>query len=356
MVRCKKCLLPDTKPGLVIDAEGVCSACRHVEAKASIDYAARFDVLKKLCDKYRRPSGHDCIITVSGGKDSTFQTYVFKEILDMHPLLLHVDDNFEHTEAGKHNVENLIRRFDCDMVTMRIGESLNRNMMRWGFENIGSSNWAVDRAIYAWPLKYAIQSGIKLIVYGEDVAWEYGGVFNSEDYSAKRQIYNDVVKPLDDAQLVAAGCTSHQWEMMKYPSQLEIEESGIEPIYLSYFVKWDWMKILRIAKDCGFWALQHDEYTESTEWRRIGYADNFIQIDSIGYLFNYYLKYLKLGWSQATHYVSNMIRWGHMTKEEGQCFIDTCEGKLDPRIINDFLRVTGYTRYEVDGIIKNRKW
>jgi N-acetyl sugar amidotransferase len=343
MVRCVKCLLPDTKPGLVIDVEGICTACRHVEAKATIDYDARFNVLRKLCDKYRKPSGCDCIVTVSGGKDSTFQTYMLKEVLDMHPLLLHVDDNFEHTEAGKSNVENLVKRFNCDMITMRLGEEFNRKMMRWGFENIGSTNWAVDRAIYAWPLKFAIQSGIKLIVYGEDVAWEYGGVFDTEDYSAKRQISNDVVKPMKESQLRDAGCTDHEWEMMKYPIQLEIEESQIEPIYLSYFVKWDWMKILERAKECGFQTLKG-------EWERVGYADNFIQIDSIGYLFNYYVKYLKLCWSQTTHYVSNMIRWGHMTKEEGQCFIDAGEGRLDPLILADFARVTGYSVEEIDKI------
>lgn len=347
MVRCSRCLLPDTKPGLVIDSEGICSACRHVAAKKDIDYVNRFDALKKMCDHYRRPSGYDCIVTVSGGKDSTYQTHMMKNVLGMHPLLLHVDDCFKHTEAGKHNVENLVKSFNCDMVTLRLGEDFNRKMMRWGFENIGSSNWAVDRAIYVWPLRMAAQMDIPLVVYGEDVAWEYGGVFDKEDYSAKRQIKNDVVRALNAEQIKDVGFDPHEWQSLTYPTEEEIDR--IEPIYLSYFVKWDWLEILKVAKEHGFKTLEG-------EWRRIGYADDWIQVDGIGYLMNYYLKFLKLGWSQATHFVSNMIRWGHITKEVGQQLIDENEGKLDLFILNDFLRVTGYTEGQFNDIIKNRKW
>lgn len=348
MKRCVKCLLPETKPGLKFNDAGVCSACQHVEAKKNIDYELRRMQLHSLCNKYRKGNGeYDCIIPVSGGKDSTFQTYMMKDVMHMNPLLVSVTDDFEHTQAGTHNYLNLSNTFNCDMITLKLASQFNRKMTRWGFENIGSSNWAVDKAIYAWPLQMAIKFGIKLIVYGEDVTWEYGGVLENETFSAKHQIYNDVVRNLDIRHFAEAGCTKEEMNMTKYPEREDIEVHGLEPIFLSYFVQWDWLQILKTAQNYGFKTLKD-------EWCRCGYADDFIQIDSCGYLFNYYLKFCKLGWSQTTHFVSDMIRWGHMTKEQGARLIDIKEGALDERIVSDFERFTGYSQSETHEILD--KW
>ena len=48
---CKRCVLPDTKPGVVFDAEGICSACRSVERKHEIDWEARGAQLQQICDE-----------------------------------------------------------------------------------------------------------------------------------------------------------------------------------------------------------------------------------------------------------------------------------------------------------------
>ena len=68
---CKKCTMPDTRPGITFDAEGVCSACRHYEARKNVDWDARFKEFEAYCDKYRGmngPGGYDCAVAVSGGK------------------------------------------------------------------------------------------------------------------------------------------------------------------------------------------------------------------------------------------------------------------------------------------------
>jgi len=338
MVKCARCLLPDTKPGLKFNENGICSACQHVEQKKYIDYKKRYQELTEISMKYKNTEGkYDCIIPVSGGKDSTFQVYIMKNKLNMNPLLVHVDDEFEKTKAGIDNLNNLSDNFNCDMITLKIGTQFNKIMMQFGLEELGYTNWAVDKAIYSWPLRVAINFGIKLIVYGEDVTWEYGGVLDNETYSAKQQIYNDVVKPIKELDMSGK---SSEWNAIRYPTQKEIEESGIEPIFLSYFIRWGWIDILKTAKENGFKSLEN-------EWLRKGYADDFIQIDSVGYLFNYYLKYLKLGWSQTTHYVSNMIRWGHFDKEYGQYLINRHEGLLDDRILNDFSRVIGWKKDKI---------
>ena len=105
---CKRCVMPDTRPGIRFDGEGVCQACRAEEKKDKTDWNARFEELKKLCDRLRsKGNSYDCIIAISGGKDSHFQTHVMKELMGMNPLLVTVEDNFPMTQAGMHNIKNI---------------------------------------------------------------------------------------------------------------------------------------------------------------------------------------------------------------------------------------------------------
>jgi N-acetyl sugar amidotransferase len=345
MKRCVKCLLPETKPGLKFNEEGVCTACQHVEMKKNTNYETRQYFLKNLCESYKSKHGeYDCIIAVSGGKDSTYQTHIMKNIYGMNPLLVSVTDDFEHTKAGTHNINNLSETFNCDIMTLHLASDFNRRMTRYGYEKYGNTNWAIDKAIYSWPLKIAIQMNIPLVIYGEDTTWEYGGVLEYETYSAKNQILNDVVRNIPRNQLIEDGFNEKELNQIEYPIPSDIEK--IEPIFLSYFYPWDWTNELEIVSKMGFKTL-------CNEWNRNGYVDNFIQIDSIGYLYNYCVKYRKLGWSQPTHVVSHLIRWGRMTKEDGLSLLKSNEGIIDYKILNDFLRFTGYSRKECLNILDN---
>lgn len=119
MKYCTKCCMPDTRPGITFNEEGVCSACQSYEHRKFVDWDKRWEELKVLCDKYRGmngPDGYDCIIAVSGGKDSHFQVYVMKVLMGMNPLLVSAEDNFPMTQAGMHNIKNISEAFGCDLI------------------------------------------------------------------------------------------------------------------------------------------------------------------------------------------------------------------------------------------------
>src|SRR5437764_5819534 len=86
---CKRCVMPDTKPDLFIDEEGICNACRSYEQRKEIDWGLRKHELLKLVDHYRSKDGSqwDCIVPVSGGKDSTYQVVRMLQ-LGMNPLCI----------------------------------------------------------------------------------------------------------------------------------------------------------------------------------------------------------------------------------------------------------------------------
>ncbi len=106
---CTKCVMPDTRPGITFDENGVCSGCRSHEAKSNVNWDERYKELEALCDKYRgmNGSGYDCMIAVSGGKDSHFQVNLMKNVMKMNPILVSVEDNFPMTDAGIHNIHNI---------------------------------------------------------------------------------------------------------------------------------------------------------------------------------------------------------------------------------------------------------
>ena len=106
MKYCKKCCMPDTRPGIKFDEEGVCSACRSYEHRAKVDWDARWKEFEAICDKYRGmngPNGYDCMIAVSGGKDSHFQVYLMKELMQVIAKYL-----FENNEAFKETYKKAI--------------------------------------------------------------------------------------------------------------------------------------------------------------------------------------------------------------------------------------------------------
>ena len=166
---------------------GVCSACESYERRKLINWDERWKEFEKICDKYRgiNGNGYDCAIAVSGGKDSHYQVYLMKEVMKMNPILFSVEDNFKMTEAGKHNIKNISEEFGCSIISLKPDIKTQKKLMRYTFEKYGKPTWYIDRLIYTYPLFMALKFNTQLLVYGENVSYEYGGANYEETYSAR---------------------------------------------------------------------------------------------------------------------------------------------------------------------------
>ncbi len=339
---CKKCVMPDTRPGIVFDEKGVCHPCKVTEERKKIDWDARLNELRKLCDKYRGINGdyYDCIIAVSAGKDSHFQVYVMKELMGMNPLLVNVY-NFSWTQTGLHNFNNISEAFGCDIISLHLNRKIARKMLWKALVKMGSPTWYWDRAVYAFPLRVGINFNVPLIVYGENISYEYGGPQVKETYSAREQIDNDVVKNVDWDYWLDDEITMKDLNGVVYPGKEESEKAGLEPIYLSYFVRWDGHRNMEIAKRYGFKSLK-----DTGEWDRKGYIEDYDQIDAVGYLVHPWLKYPKYGHARATDVACYWIRTGRITREEGIKLVKEHDHELDGKALKDFLDFVGHTEEE----------
>lgn len=336
---CTKCIMPDTRPHITFDKNGVCIACQNNEKKQTVDWKARMQELEVLCKKYRRSQAgqYDCIIAVSGGKDSHYQVHIMKEVMGMNPLLITVEDFFTMTEAGRHNIKNISEAFGCNIISFKPNRKAAKIISRYMFENYGRPLWYVDRLLYTVPLYYASALQIPLLVYGENVSYEYGGIDDKETYSAREQIYNGVAPDIDLNELEKAGVSRDELIYLEAPMRNVLDK--LEPIYLSYFTLWNGVKNYEFAKSRGFKDLTH-------EWERTNHIENFNQIDGIGYLLNAWMKFPKYGHAYATDYAARWVRYGMLTREEAVKLAEEKDHNLDPKIVEDFCTFTGMTIQE----------
>ena len=189
---------------------------------------------------------------------------------------------------------------------------------------------------------------IPLIIYGENIDYEYGGSQTEETPSALGQINNNVAGSYDWSIWLEDGdITMKNLNSCVYPSEEEIIKAKLEPVYLSYFVNWNGYNNFKIARKYGFKSLN-----DTGEWNREGYIEDYDQIDAIGYLVHPWLKYPKYGHARATDVSCYWVRNGRITRDEAVKLVAEHDSRLDRRALEDFLSFTGYTEDELWEIVE----
>lgn len=327
--------MPDTRPGSIFK-DGVCQACRNYDSRSEVNWEQRKKELRVLCDKYRKNDGtYDCIIPVSGGKDSQFLAHVMIKEMDMHPLLVTVTDSFTHSEAGSHNLRSMIETFKLNHYLYTINHDLFIRASRIAFETTGEALKFVEYAIYTIPTLLAQKFDIGLVVFGENSSFEYGTVEkNFYDATSIVQSMSDALEK-DRDWWVEQGLTSSE------VSSIQLDKNKPLPlvIYTSYFYPWSSVRNYEVARRYGFRTLAH-------EWDREGCVENFEQMDSLAYLVHLWLKYPKFGFQRTSDIVSRRIREGRITLEEGKALIKEKDHKLDQKAMVDFIDTLGYSQKE----------
>ena len=164
---CTRCIYLDTKPDLFLDEDGVCSACRSFESRGEVDWASRRTEFKNLIARYRRMDGvnYDCIVPVSGGKDSTSQVILLLE-LDINPLCVTASTD-SLSDIGRRNIEN-IKRLGVDYLEMTTNPIVRRKNNRFCLTEIGDISWPEHVSIFTIPIRFAAKLGVPLITWGEN--------------------------------------------------------------------------------------------------------------------------------------------------------------------------------------------
>lgn len=334
MKYCKSCLYPDTKPQLEFNEEGICSACTNFKMKSSIDWNEKRNELQETLEKLSSKDGsnYDCIIPVSGGKDSTFQTYFIKEELGYNPLVINFHP-LDQTDLGKKNLENL-KSLGVDCIEFSPNPIIYKKLAKFGLLELGDYQWPEHIGIFTIPIQIAVRYKIPLIIWGENPQFEYGKptdisketLLDKEWNEKNGGYFLDKIKPQD---MTKYGFDLEDLKPYIYPSDDEIRNVGVTGIFLGTYIEWNIFKQLEIVKKLGF--------SEDNEIRE-GTYDSWENLDVKFTSFHDYFKFLKFGFGRATDHASIEIRHGRISREEGLELVKKHEGKIPTKYLDEFLK------------------
>lgn len=302
--------MPETKPDLYIDDEGICNACRNYENRHHVDWKARKKDLMQILERYssKKDSDYDCIIPVSGGKDSHFQVMNILN-LGMNPLCVTATTD-KLSEIGRENIENL-KNQGVDYVEVTTNPLIRRKLNYLGLTQIGDISWAEHVTIFTIPIRIAVQHNVPLIIWGENPQNEYGGPASANDNNVLTRSWLEEfggLLGLRVSDLESYGIPKKHLIQYTYPSDEELRQVGVTGLFLGYYLPWDGYRNALIAQGHGF-----KTYPKTVE----GSIVNYENLDNCQTGIHDYFKFLKYGFGRATDIACLHIRRGRLSREEG---------------------------------------
>lgn len=348
---CKRCLYPENHPlNIVFDEEGVCSGCRVHEEKDTLDWKPRGEKLGQVLEAYRNRSGnnYDCIIPVSGARDSYFIVHTVKNIYGMNPLLVTYNKQY-NTAEGVRNLANLRIQFDCDIMTLTVNPETVKKITRATMRKMGSIYWHCLAGQTVYPVQVAVKFKIPLIIWGAHQGIDQVGMFSHLDEVEMTRKYRkehdlmgyeaeDLVDDFD-------GVSEEDIVQFRYPDDKELERVGVRGIYLNNYIRWDT-------------KAQHEKMISEFDYKTEKQTRTFDTYNDVD-CFNYsdvhdYIKFIKHGYSKVTDHASREIRLRRMTREQGMEMVKQYSA-IAPQHLSLFLGWLGITENSFHYIIDQHR-
>ena len=307
MKYCQVCITPHNRPNIAFDAEGRCN-CAVARDKDAIDWAARErDFRAVVAHAKARSKGYDCLIPVSGGKDSTWQVVTCLEY-GLKPLCVTWRPP-GRTELGQQNLQNMIE-LGVDHVDFSINPKVERRFTLRAFERFGTPALPMHMAIFSIPLAVAVRYEVPLVVWGENSAFEYGGTEEARHGFKLDRAWRE-------KHGVTHGTTARDWvsdeltekDLLPYfgPSDEEVDAKGVLAVFLGYYLRWDPQRSLEVAEAHGF--------KRNAGGARTGFYD-YADIDDDFISIHHWMKWYKFGFTRTFDNLSLEIRNGRLARDE----------------------------------------
>jgi N-acetyl sugar amidotransferase len=340
MKYCKRCLYSSNHPlYLTFDAEGICSGCRVHEEKDLLNWNERGEKLKKILEGYRNGSGgnYDCIIPVSGARDSYFIVHTIKHVYGMNPLLVTYNKHY-NTDIGVRNLANLRIKFDCDIMTLTANPETVKKITRATLRKMGSIYWHCIAGQTVFPVQMAVKFKIPLIIWGAHQGVDQVGMFSHLDEVEMTRKYRKEhdLMGVEAEDLISEFDNINEQDIQQfvYPDDKEIELIGVRGIYLNNYIRWD-------SKAQHEKMIDLYDFESSLQTRTF---DIYNDVDCFNYSdVHDLIKFIKHGYGKATDHASREIRLRRMTRAQGVVMV---KQYYDKQVLNLdlFLEWLGITK------------
>jgi N-acetyl sugar amidotransferase len=343
MKYCKKCLTTDLRPNASFDEEGVCIACRFSEQERVVTSAIKLKILqnkiKENIRKKRKRGAYDCIVGVSGGKDSTRQAHWVRDRLGLRPLLVcGAYPPKQMTDIGADNLSNLVE-MGFDLMVITPAPQTASELSLESFIKFGNVNKSTEMSLFATVPRIAIDLGINMIFWGENPAVQVGDSavegIDEFDGNSLRNLNTLTEGGIDWIDNILDDHKKYLQNHYIYPSSIEFEKSKIDIFYLG--PAWDdWSN-----DSNSIYASLQGLTMRPGEESITGDITNASMLDEEFTNINMMLKYYKFGIGRTTDDASERIRRGEISREEGIKLAREYDGVCDDYIIQNFCKYVG---------------
>jgi N-acetyl sugar amidotransferase len=314
--------MPDTKPDLSFNDAGICNACQNFEDRVNIDWEARKAQFLNLIDKYRSKDGSnwDCIVPVSGGKDSTYQLIRMKQ-MGLNPLCV-TATTCDLSDIGRCNIEN-IKSLGVDYIEFSPNKKIRSKLNAFGLREVGDISWPEHVGIFTIPVRAAVEHNVPLIIWGENPQNEYGGPAASikDNVLTRRWLeeFGGLLGLRVSDMIGIEGIQKRDLIPYTYPSDDDLRRVGVTGIFLGYYVPWDGYSNALISQAHGFRT-----YHQAVE----GSIVNYENLDNYQTGIHDYFKFLKFGFGRATDIACVHLRRGRLTRQDAVDIVKRHDGKF----------------------------
>lgn len=319
---CVNCVMPETKPDLSFNSEGLCSACSAYMNRKVVDWEERSRMLHGVLERYRSRDGKhwDCIIPVSGGKDSTYQVIKMLE-LGMNPLAV-TSMTCHLSEIGQRNIDNL-KNLGVDHILFSPNPVVRRKLNRIGLSQVGDISWPEHVGIFTIPVAASVRYNVPLIIWGENSQNEYGGPAAAAENNVLNRRWLEEFGGLLGLRVTdligQEGIRERDLIPYTYPTDEELKRVGTTGLFLGFYLPWDGLANAMIAQAHGF-----ETPPTAVETTFLSYEN----VDNWQTGIHDYFKYLKFGFGRATDMACLHLRRGRLTRREACDIVRLRDGKF----------------------------
>jgi N-acetyl sugar amidotransferase len=345
MIRCIRCLLPETHETIVIDAAGVCNICSARDFRdAEIDWEQRAGELAALVEEYRGKHDYDCLIPYSGGKDSTWTLYYLVKNFGIKPLVVRFNHGFMRPVLQQ-NADRVMRALGVDFHDFTPNWHTVRQLMLRSLIDKGDFCWHCHTGIFSYPMHVAIEKRVPLIFWGEPSA-EYTAYFSYEEAEeVNEDRFNRFVNlgiTADDMFVRLGGSVDpRDLKPYTYPPLASLQEVGYRSVCLGSYIPWDPKRQSSILESDLGWSGDQVENVPP------GYRYEKIECSMQGV--RDYLKFIKRGYSRPTHLAALDLRAGRISLEDARSMVEQYEGRRPPSL-DVFLELLSMTEDEFNAV------
>jgi N-acetyl sugar amidotransferase len=336
---CAQCLQPDTRPNSKFNDAGICPACHYFAQMEHVDWQERAEILEVLLEQYPRRAGqhYDCIVGVSGGKDSTRQALYVRDRLGLRPLLACLTYPPQQvTQRGVDNIANLIE-LGFDVVISAPAPETWRKLMQLSFDRF--TNWArsTELALFSSVPQLAIRYQIPLILWGENPGLQLGDLktLGRTGYDGNNLRNMNTLSGGGRQWLIDAGFEERGLIPYAYPTPAEFDAARLQIVYLGWFLG-DWSLVNNATYACANGLEKREDTVENT-----GDLHGVTSLDEDWVTLNQMIKFYKFGFGRVTDYVNEEIRWARMTRAQAIELVEQHDDACADSYIESFCEYIG---------------